>query len=402
MCAGRRNVGERDSALRPGRDDGVVNARRVYLSPPHLGSEEAALVADAFASNWIAPLGPHVDAFEREFAEAVGSPNAVALSSGTAALHVALIASGVGPGDEVAVSSLTFAASANPILYVGATPVFVDSERCSWNVDPALLAEWLENRAKRNRLPKALIVVHLYGQSAELDPIIAACVRHGVQLHEDAAEALGATYKGRAPGAFGRTGIFSFNGNKIITTSGGGMLVTPDATLAGHVRKLAAQAREPAPHYEHRELGFNYRLSNICAAIGRAQLPRIEDRVTARRAVFRRYAEALADLPGLSFAPEAPWGRHSRWLTCVLIEPVAFGADREAVRLALEAENIEARPLWKPMHLQPLYAAAEVVGGAVSEELFRHGLCLPSGSSLAAEDQERVVQVVRSMHARRA
>jgi pyridoxal phosphate-dependent aminotransferase EpsN len=362
-----------------------------------VGREEEVLVADAFASNWIAPLGPHVDAFEREFAEVVGSPHAVALSSGTAALHLALITSGIGPGDEVAVSSLTFAASANPIRYVGAAPVFVDAERRSWNLDPALLAEWLDGRARKNRLPKAVIAVHVYGQSADLDAIAQACERHGVQLHEDAAEALGSTYRGRAPGVFGRTGIFSFNGNKIITTSGGGMLVTAETELAAHVRKLAAQAREPAPHYEHRELGFNYRLSNICAAIGRAQLKRLEARVATRRAVFERYVEALQDLPGLTFAPEAPWGRHTRWLTCVLIDPLAFGADREAVRLGLEAENIEARPLWKPMHLQPLYQEAEVVGGAVSEHLFRVGLCLPSGSSLGWDDQQRVVEVVRAV-----
>jgi len=379
----------------PARHGGGGQGRRVYLSPPHIGEEEHALVEDALASNWIAPLGPHVDAFEREFAAVVGSPHAVALSSGTAALHLALIVSGVGRGDEVAVSSLTFAASANPIRYVGATPVFVDADEQSWNMDPRLLAEWLDSRARAGRLPKAVVVVHLYGQSADLDPIRASCARHGVMVHEDAAEALGATYKGRSPGTAGLTGTFSFNGNKIITTSGGGMLVTAEPGLAAHARKLATQAREPAPHYEHAEIGYNYRLSNICAAIGRAQLSRLEQRVAARRTVFDRYQQGLGDLPGVAFAPECPWGRHTRWLTCVLIDPGQFGADREQVRAALEGENIEARPLWKPMHLQPVYRGCEVVGGSVSAHLFDHGLCLPSGSSLSLQDQERTIGIVR-------
>ena len=294
---------------------------KIWLSTPHLGREEQELVADAFASNWIAPLGPHVDAFELEFAAAVGSRHAVALSSGTAALHLALICTGVGPGDEVAVSTLTFAASANPVRYVGATPVFIDAERESWNLDPALLAEWLERRAKNGRIPKALILTHLYGQSADLDPIIAACAQYGVLLHEDAAEALGSRYHGRHPGTFGRTGTFSFNGNKIITTSGGGMLVTDDEALARHARKLSTQAREAAPHYEHREIGYNYRLSNLCAAVGRGQLPKLEDRVAARRRNFAFYRAALGDLPSLTFAPGASWGRHTRWLSCLLVDP---------------------------------------------------------------------------------
>ncbi len=368
---------------------------RVYLSSPHMSGDEEPLVAEAFASNWIAPLGPHVDAFQREFAEAVGSPNAVALSSGTAALHLAMILCGVDPGDDVFVSTLTFSASVNPIRYLGGSPVFIDSETESWNMDPALLAEALERAARRGRLAKAVVVVHLYGQSADLDPIIEACDRYGVTLIEDAAEALGATYKGRVPGTFSPVGAYSFNGNKIITTSGGGMLVTPDAALAAHALKLATQARDQAPHYQHSEIGYNYRMSNVLAAIGRGQLRHLEERVAARRRNFAYYREALGDLPGISFMPEAGWGRHSRWLTTLTIDPAAFGADREAVRLALEAENIEARPVWKPMHRQPVFAGCEAIGGKVAESLFADGLCLPSGSNLTESDLERVVAIVR-------
>jgi pyridoxal phosphate-dependent aminotransferase EpsN len=368
---------------------------RIYLSSPHMGATEQEFVADAFATNWIAPLGPHVDAFEREFGEVVGSAHAAALSSGTAALHLALKLVGVGPGDEVLVSSLTFSASVNPIVYLGGVPVFVDSERASWNMDAALLAEELDRRARAGRLPKAVVVVHLYGQSADLDPIVEACARHGVALVEDAAEALGATYRGRAPGTFGKVGIFSFNGNKIITTSGGGMLVSDDDALVAHARKLATQARDPAPHYEHTEIGYNYRLSNVLAGIGRGQLRVLEERVLARRRNFDFYTVALGGLPGVEFMPEAPWGRHTRWLTTLTIDPELFGADREAVRLALEAENIEARPVWKPMHLQPVFARYERVGGEVAEGLFRDGLCLPSGSNLTEADLIRVVEVVR-------
>jgi len=374
---------------------------RIYLSPPHIEVLEVAAVVRALASNWVAPVGPDLDAFEEEFAARVGAAHALAVSSGTAALHLALRALGIGPGDEVLVSTLTFAASVNPILYQGAVPVFLDSERVSWNVDPALLADAVESRVRRGRPPGAVVVVHLYGQSADLDPIVAVCERHGVPLVEDAAEALGATYRGRAPGAVGRAGIFSFNGNKIITTSGGGMLVSNDEALIARARKLATQAREPAPHYEHAEVGYNYRLSNVLAALGRAQLRVLESRVAARRRVFEGYVAALGDLPGLAFMPEAPWGRHTRWLTCVTFEPSIFGADREAVRIALEADDIESRPVWKPMHLQPVYARFERVGGAVAEDLFARGLCLPSGSSMGPDDVERVASVIRKA-ARRA
>ena len=370
---------------------------RLYLSPPHMSGLEQQYVQEAFDSNWIAPLGPHVDAFEQEFAAKVGAKHALALSSGTAAIHLALIHLGVGPGDEVIVSTLTFAASANPVVYLGAKPVFIDSERTSWNMDPDLLAETLALKARQGKLPKAVILVHLYGQTANIDRILAICNAYGVPLIEDAAEALGATYRGRSPGVFGKAGIFSFNGNKIITTSGGGMLVSDDAELIAHARKLATQARDPAPHYQHSEIGYNYRLSNVLAGIGRAQLQVLEDRVRRKREIFEAYRRALGDLPGLDFMPEAPWGRATRWLTVLTIDPEAFGATREDVRLALEAENIESRPLWKPMHMQPVFAECEVIGGGVAEKLFDLGLCLPSGTAMSEADIGRVAEVVYNL-----
>lgn len=368
---------------------------RIYLSSPHIGEQERAFVKEAFDTNWVAPLGPNVDGFEAEFCELVGSKHAAALSSGTAALHLSMILENIGQGDEVIVSSLTFVASVNPAVYEGAKPIFIDSERTSWNMDPELLVEVLEAKAKQNKLPKAVILVHLYGQAADIDPIKEACDRFGVTLIEDAAEALGATYKGKAPGSFGRCGIFSFNGNKIITTSGGGMLVSDDKEFIDHSRKLATQARDPAPHYQHTEVGYNYRLSNICAGIGRGQLRVLEDRVNARRANFDYYVEHLSDLPGITFAPEAPWGRHTRWLTCVTIDPEAFGTDRETLRQQLETRNIECRPVWKPMHMQPLFSECEMYGGEVAEELFTYGLCLPSGSNMDDAQRERVVDAIR-------
>lgn len=379
------------------------SAKRIYLSPPHMSGRERQYVQDVFDSNWIAPVGPQIDAFEAEFVAAVGAPYAVALSSGTAALHLALQLAGVGPGDEVLVSTLTFAASANPVVYLGARPTFIDSERTSWNMDSALLAEALEARARRGKLPKAVVVVHLYGQSADIDPILGACREHGVPLIEDAAEALGATYHGRAPGTFGVMGAFSFNGNKIITTSGGGMLVSADKGLVDHARKLATQAREPAPHYEHTEIGYNYRMSGVLAAIGRGQLEVLEERVRRKREIYETYHRFLGDLPGIEFMPEAPWGRTTRWLTCILVDLQQFGATREAIRLALERENIEARPVWKPMHLQPVFrnAGCESIGGAVAEAIFEHGLCLPSGSNLTEADLERIIGVIRNWQTRR-
>jgi pyridoxal phosphate-dependent aminotransferase EpsN len=359
---------------------------------------EQDFVREAFESNWIAPLGPQVEAFEREFREAIRAPHGVALSTGTAALHLAFQLVGVRPGDEVLVSTLTFSATVNPILYLGARPVFIDSERTSWNLDPALVEATLEKRARQGRLPRALAVVHLYGQSADIDPLVELCDHYAIPLVEDAAEALGASYKGKAPGTLGRVGVFSFNGNKVITTSGGGMLVSPDEGLVRHALKLATQAREPVPHYEHEEIGYNYRMSNVLAAIGRGQLRVLPERVEARRRNTEIYRELLGDLPGIEFMPEAPWGRHSRWLTTLTIAPTEFGTDRESVRLALESENIEARPVWKPMHRQPVFRQYEVVGGAVAEDLFDRGLCLPSSSSLMGTDLERVAAVIREHH----
>jgi pyridoxal phosphate-dependent aminotransferase EpsN len=368
---------------------------RIYLSPPHLSGRERELLIDALDSNWIAPLGPHVDAFEREFATAVGMPHAAALSSGTAALHLALQLLEVGPGDEVLCSDLTFAASANAISYLGAKPVFIDADAASWNMDPDLLREELEIGAAEGRPPpKAVITVDLYGQSADHDPILAACEEFDVPVIEDAAEALGATYRGASVGRFGRFGVFSFNGNKIITTSGGGMLVSEDGDAVARARFLASQARDPAPHYEHSVIGYNYRLSNLLAAVGRAQLSALNERVAARRRIFDDYREHLAAVPGLDFMPEAEYGRATHWLTCLTIDPTLFGRDREAVRRALDKVDIEARPLWKPMHLQPVFRDCRVRGGAVGEGLFERGLCLPSGSSLTPEDLDRIVQVI--------
>jgi pyridoxal phosphate-dependent aminotransferase EpsN len=366
----------------------------ILLSPPHLGDRELEFVKTAFATNWIAPVGPHVDAFEAEFAAAVGSPHAVAVSSGTAALHLALRLLGVRSRDEVLCSTLTFVATANPILYQGATPVFIDSDRATWNMDPNALETALAQRARRGHLPKAVVVVHLYGQSADLGPIVELCDRYGVPLIEDAAESLGATYRGQATGTFGRIGIFSFNGNKIITTSGGGMLVTGDPALAERARFLATQARDPAPHYQHSNLGYNYRLSNVLAGIGRGQLAVLGERVAARRRNFAAYHQALGHLPGLHFMPEAPYGVATRWLSCLTVEPQQFGCDREQIRQALAAAHIESRPVWKPLHLQPLFAGCDVVGGAVAADLFAQGLCLPSGSALTSAELDRVSQMV--------
>ena len=368
---------------------------RLYLSPPDIGQAERAYVQEAFDTNWIAPIGPHLDAFEKEFAAKVGAKHAVAVSSGTAALHLALRGVGVGAGDEVLCASMTFVASASPITFLGAKPVFIDSEEKSWNMDPALVAETIVRKAKAGRAPRAVVLVHLYGQAADFNPVRDVCAQHGVALLEDAAEALGATYHGKAPGSLGRAGIHSFNGNKIITTSGGGMLVTDDAALAATARHWSTQARDAAPHYEHTTLGYNYRLSNVCAAIGRGQLQDLDKKVARRREHFAAYAKAFADLPGVAMQPEAPWGKSTRWLTCLTIDPKIAGTDRERVRLALEAADIECRPLWKPMHLQPVFRQAEKVGGIVSENLFEYGLCLPSGSGMSDEDRGRVIEIVQ-------
>ena len=371
---------------------------RVYLSPPDVGVAERTLVAEAFESNWVAPLGPHVDAFEKELAERCGTAACAALSSGTAGVHLALLLAGVGPGDWVACSTLTFAASVNPVRYLGADPVLVDCDSATWNMDPDLLEAELEAAAHGGELPRAVVAVDLYGQCADLERIEAACDRHGVTLIEDAAEALGATAYGRPAGSFGRFGVLSFNGNKIITTAGGGALVSNDVEAIARARFFATQARDPAPHYQHSQIGYNYRLSNVLAAIGRGQLRDLDRRVAARRANFDRYVAGLGDLPGVSLMPEASYGRSTRWLTTLTIDPAAFGATREDVRLALEAQSIESRPLWKPMHLQPVFEGSRVVGGKVSEHLFDWGLCLPSGSSLTPAEHDRVVEIIRSAH----
>ncbi len=361
------------------------------MSPPHMGESERSLLLEAFDSNWIAPLGPHVDAFEREMAARVGVAHAAALSSGTAALHLALQILGVSPGDEVLVSTLTFAATVNPIVYQGATPVFIDSEPGTWNMDPDLLAEELAACARRGKLPKAVVVVDLYGQAADYERIHEVCARYDVPVVEDAAEALGATYRGKAAGSFGVMGIFSFNGNKIITTSGGGMLVSERKDWIERARFLSTQARDPAPHYQHSTIGNNYRMSNLLAAVGRGQLRVLDERVAQRRANNTFYRKALRDVPGMDFMPESPKGQPNCWLTCITVDPEAFGAGREDIRVALERDDIESRPVWKPMHLQPVFRHARARGGRVAEALFERGLCLPSGSSLQPLDRERVI-----------
>ncbi|GIE94100.1 aminotransferase class I/II-fold pyridoxal phosphate-dependent enzyme [Paractinoplanes rishiriensis] len=367
---------------------------RIYLSPPDVSDVERKLLLAAFDANWVAPVGPDLDAFESQVAELVGVPHAVALASGTAALHLALVAAGVRRGDTVLVPSFTFAATANAVMYLGARPVFLDSTPESWNVDPALVAEELRARNARGRLPRAVIAVDMYGQCADYRPLLDACDRYGVPLIEDAAEALGATYHGRPAGSFGLAGVLSFNGNKIITTGGGGMLLTGDDRVARQARHLATQAREPVPHYEHRTVGYNYRLSNLLAAVGRGQVQRLGEMIACRRETARYYRQAL-DLPGLTFMPVAGYGRPNWWLTCLLVDPDEFGADRDTVLARLARHNIEARPAWKPMHLQPAFHDCPRRGGAVSADLFHRGVCLPSGSALTDHDRERVVSAVR-------
>jgi pyridoxal phosphate-dependent aminotransferase EpsN len=337
-----------------------------------------------------------VDAFEREFAALVQVPYAVALSSGTAALHLALQLLGVGPGDTVVSSTLTFAATANAITYTGAEPVFVDAARDTWACDPDLMADELRSAATRARLPKCVLPVDLYGQCADYGRISEICQEYGVPILEDAAEALGASYGGHPAGSFGRAAAFSFNGNKIVTTSGGGMLVSSDKALIDRARFLATQARDPAPHYQHSTIGYNYRMSNLLAAVGRGQIRTLGERVARRRAINGLYREALAETPGISFMPEAPYGRFNAWLTCITVDPAAFGADREAIRLHLESRDIESRPVWKPMHLQPVFSSCRVVGGSVAANLFERGLCLPSGTGMTDGDVSRVVDAVLS------
>lgn len=375
---------------------------RIPLSVPHVTGEELAALEGVLRSNWLASVGPETDGFEADFAAHLGVQSALATTTGTSALHLALRVLGVTRGDEILVSTLTFCASVNPILYLGATPVFVDSEARSWNMDPELLIAELDRRGRAGRLPAAVIVVHLFGQVAEMRPIVEACERWGVPIVEDAAESLGADYRGadgltRPAGALGTIGIFSFDGSKTITTSVGGMVVSDRADLVAHARKLARQAREPVPYYEHEEMGYNYRMSNLLAAVGRVQLRVLEERVKARRAVFAQYAEELAGVPGLTLQPEMPWGRHTRWLTCLQLDPAITGVDRETLRLALDARGIECRAVWKPMHLQPVYQRLGIasIGGGVAEQLFERGLCLPSSSSLTPAEVSRVSAAIR-------
>ena len=397
---------------------------RIFLSPPHLSGDELSFVHEAFDSNYVAPVGPQVDAFEKEFCELTGASHALALVSCTAAIHLALRLIDVGSGDEVFASALTFIGGVAPITYLGATPVFIDSDRASWNMDPDLLEMELTQCAAKGKLPKAVMPTDLYGQCVNLERILDICNRFGVPVICDSAEAMGARYdsnripgnsKGgsRYAGIGAKAAVYSFNGNKIITTSGGGMLVSDDEAFINKARFLSQQAREPLPHYEHCEIGYNYRMSNILAAIGRGQLRVLEKRVTQARKIFDSYNDALGDLPGLEFMPEASYGKSTRWLTVALINPDQFGADRETIRLALEEENIESRPVWKPMQLQPVFGGAvndasgqkgrkrypcRVVGGAVSEELFERGLSLPSGTALTQEDLKRIVRIIRKLY----
>jgi dTDP-4-amino-4,6-dideoxygalactose transaminase len=370
----------------------------ILLSTPHIGEQELKFVQEAFDTNWVAPVGPHIDAFEQEFSQVVGAKYSAALSSGTAALHLALKLAGVTAGDEVFCSTFTFIASVSPITYLGAKPVFIDSDRTSWNMDPNLLATTLAQKDRIGKLPKAVVLVHLYGQSADIEPILQVCDRYGIPLIEDAAEALGATYKNTSPGTWGRVGIFSFNGNKIITTSGGGMLVSGDRELISQAKFLATQARDPQPHYEHTEIGFNYRLSNVSAGIGRGQLIVLKERVAARRRNFAFYQETLGDLPGIEFMPEADFGTSTRWLSCLTFDPDVGGIDREQVRLKLIEQQIESRPVWKPMHLQPVFSNCECANNGIAEDLFQKGLCLPSGSNLADADLQRVTNQIRKLY----
>ena len=367
---------------------------RIYLSPPHMGENERNYLIDAFDSNWIAPLGPHVDGFEKEMAEYLGVKHAAALCSGSSALHLALILAGIKEGDKVLCPSLTFAATANVIMYEKAQPIFVDSDPNFWVVD----LNALEKSIKKHK-PKAFIPVDLYGQSCDYDAITDLCEKYNVLLIEDAAEALGADYKGKKCGSFGEMGILSFNGNKIITTSGGGMLVSNNEEYVNKARFLATQAREPALHYEHKELGYNYRMSNLLAAVGRGQLEVIHDRVSTRRSIFNRYKKALSHVDGFTFMKEADYGKSNKWLSTLTVDEKVAGISRNQIIDALEKENIESRPVWKPMHMQPLYKDCDYITVGeedVSGRLFENGLCLPSGSNLSEDDQNRVIDIISS------
>ena len=376
------------------------NRNYIYLSPPHMSGYEQEYITEAFASNWIAPLGPNVDAFEREMADYLGVLGTAAVSSGTAALHLAVRLMGIKPGDEVFCSTLTFIASTSPIVYQGGIPVFIDSEPDSWNMSPQALQRAFDDRARSGRLPKAVIVVNLFGQSANYEAIKAVCAPYRVPVIEDAAESLGAVYQGKQTGTIGKIGILSFNGNKIITTSGGGMLVSDDFEALEKARFLATQARDSARHYQHSEIGYNYRMSNITAGIGRGQLRVLDDRIKARRAIFARYHAELSQTEGIEFMPSICEGCSTHWLTALTVDPRVTGVNVLDIMDALAAQSIESRPIWKPMHRQPIFLGLDYYPhepqSSVSDRLFLQGLCLPSGSSLSENDQARVIQAVKT------
>lgn len=367
---------------------------RIYLSPPHMGGDELKFIHEAFASNWVSPAGPNLDAFEKELSEYNNISYCAALSSGTAAIHLALIILGVQKGDEVLCSSFTFSGSCNPIIYQGATPVFIDSEPDTWNMDPKLLEEAIRDRIKKGKKPKAIIPVHLYGMPASISEIARIAANYEIPIIEDAAEAIGSTYNGQKLGTFGDIGVYSFNGNKIITTSGGGAFVSRNEKWVQKAKFLATQARDSAPYYQHSEIGYNYRLSNICAGIGRGQLMVLDMRIEQRRSVFDYYRSAFEEADGISFQLEAEGSYSNRWLTTILIDPIKILVTYEEIRIALERCNIESRPLWKPMHQQPVFRDAPYYGNGVSDMLFARGLCLPSGSSLSIEELDNICSII--------
>ena len=365
---------------------------RIYLSPPDISTQDRSSVDAVMLSNWVAPVGPHLVAFEKEVADRCGVQHAVALNSGTAALHLSLIILGVQAGDKVICPSLTFAASANPICYLGAEPIFIDSEPATWNMDPVELERALSQEGDI----KAVIVVHLYGQCADMDSIVEICRRHQVPIIEDAAEALGATYKGQPAGSFGELAFFSFNGNKIITTSGGGMLLSDDPNKINRAKHLATQAREPFVHYEHKDIGYNYRMSNVLAGLGSSQLSDLDRRIRVRKEHFEAYSRAFSKKPGVHMMPIADFGTNNYWLSCFTVDPLLSGTSRDAILAALNEQGIEGRPLWKPLHLQPVFAKCRMYGGDCASSLFDHGLCLPSGSSLTEQERAEVIAVVNA------
>ena len=374
-----------------------MNAK-IWLSSPHMGGTEQNYVKEAFDTNWVAPLGPNVNGFEQDLSLFLGEGHHVAaLSSGTAGLHLGLVLLGVQPGDEVICQSMTFSASANPIAYVGAIPVFVDSEKETWNMSPTLLEEAIKDRMSNGKKPKAIIPVHLYGMPAKMHEIMAIANRYEIPVLEDAAEALGSSINREMCGTFGQIGVLSFNGNKIITTSGGGALVSDDADLVREARFLSTQARDEAPHYQHSKIGYNYRISNLCAGVGRGQMEVLATRIEQRRAIYQQYVTKLKGVKGISFVDEPQGYFSNRWLSTILIDPAVAGFSREDLRLALEKDNIESRPLWKPMHLQPVFSKYPYYGNGTCDELFANGLCLPSGSNLTQADMDRIFTVIDTL-----